>query len=178
MKASRLCIGLASALLMLGATTGAALADGTEIVDQDSFNFSGFASGGGGTFQFTSQSCSGTSISTVGEVGELAVDIEVLSSCKIHGQGQCFFGPSGPIWSGTIAIDEGAVPASDSYSGPFTVTWAGSSGTVSGTLTESEPTGPEGEAPGSLTGTISAPGVGDPCNNPGFPITGSLQTNA
>jgi hypothetical protein len=176
MKALRLGLGgIFSALLLLGATAGPVMAQGTEVVDQDSFSFSGFASAGGGGFQFDSQSCSGTSISTVGEVSELAVDIEILNSCQVQAHGQCIFGPTGPVWSGVITITEGQ--ASDNYSGSITVTWTGGTGTVSGSLSESEASGPEPEAPAPLSGTLTFPGGTDPCNASG-PMSGSLSTSA
>jgi hypothetical protein len=177
MKALKLGLGVVSALLLLGAGTGSVMAEGTEVIDQDSFTFSGFASAGGGGFDFTSQSCSGTSISTVGEVSEVLVDIEILTSCQVQAHGQCFFGPTGPVWTGVLTIIEGQ--GSDNYSGPITVTWSGGTGTVSGTLTESEPNSPpENEPPAPVTGSLSFPsGTGDACNGSG-PITGSLSTTA
>ena len=176
MKALKLGLGgLAAALLVLGATGGSAMAAGTEILDQDSFSFSGTASASNGTFQFFSTSCTGTSISAVGEVSELGVDLEVLSNCQVQAQGQCFFGPTGPVWSGFVSIVEGQ--GSDNYSGPITVTWSGSTGTVSGTLTESEPGAPEAEPPAPLSGTLTSTGTGDACNT-GGPITGSFSTTA
>lgn len=175
-KALRLGLGgLVSALLVLGATAHSAAAAGTEVIDQDSFSFMGFASAGGGGFQFNSQSCSGTSISAVGELSELAVDLEMLTNCQIEAHGQCIPGPAGPVWSGVISIVEGQ--GSDNYSGPFTVTWAGGTGTVSGTLSESEASGPEPESPAPVSGTLTFPGGTDACNA-GGPISGSLSTTA
>ena len=177
MKALRLGLGgLVSALLLLGATAGSAVADGPEVLDQDSFTFSGTATAMGGTFNFNSTSCSGTSISAVGELSELAVDTEILTNCQIHAQGQCVFGPTGPVWSGAIVIIEGQ--GSDNYSGPITVTWSGGSGTVSGTLSETEASGPEPEPPAPVSGTLSFPaGGGDACNASG-PMSGNLSTTA
>jgi hypothetical protein len=176
MKAWKLGFGAVSALVLIGATAGSVRAQSTELVDQDSFTFSGNLFSGGGQWQFVSNSCTGTSISTVGESSELVVDIEKLDACQVQMQGTCVENTNGgQTWTGTISIMEGQ--NSDNYSGPLTVTWSGGTGTMSGVLSETEPSGPEDEPPAPMSGTLTLPPGANACFFNG-PMSGNLSTTA